>query len=92
VSPRVALIGSGPRKGGEAGTFARLKSNQAIEAIYQLHRNVRTTDKDNAPSDFIANDGETCQGNFIKVSVDPSGASYIVSIPAKQISRTYRTR
>ncbi len=92
LRPRVAMIDNGPRKGGEAGTLARLKGSSEIEAIYQLHRNVRTTDKDNAPSGFIANDEEACQGNFIKLSVDPTGQTYTVTIPAKQISRTYRVR
>ncbi len=92
LSPRVAVIDNGPRKGGEAGTYARLKSNKAVEAIYQLHRNLRTTDRDNTMSGYIANEAEECQGNFIKLSVDPSGRSYTVTIPAKQISRSYRTR
>lgn len=92
VSPRVAVINDGPRKGGEAGFYARLKSVKEIEAIYQVHRNVRTTDKDNTMSGYIANEVEACEGNFIKLSVGPNGRSYSVSIPAKQISRTYRTR
>jgi len=92
LNPRVALINDGPRKGGEAGNYARLKSLKEIEGIYQLHRNVRTADKDNAPSGFIANDEEACQGNFIKLSVEPGGKSYVVSIPAKQIKLSYRTR
>lgn len=92
LSPRVAVIDDGPRKGGEAGTYARLKSNLAVEAIYQLHRNLRTTDKDNTMSGYIANEAEECQGNFIKLSVDPTSKSYTISIPAKQISRNYRTR
>jgi competence protein ComEC len=92
LKPRVAVINDGPRKGGEAGFYARLKSIKEIEAIYEIHRNVRTADRDNAPSGFIANDEEACQGNFIKVSVDSTGKSYTVTIPAKQISRTYRTR
>jgi hypothetical protein len=63
-----------------------------IQAIYQVHRNLRTTEKDNAPSDFVANDEEACRGEFIKLSVDSDGKSYNVSIPSKQISRNYRTR
>ena len=92
IKPRVALIDDGPRKGGEPRTFATLKSVKEIEAIYQLHRNVRTTDKDNTMSGYIANEEEACQGNFIKLSVDPNSTSYTVSIPAKHISRSYRTR
>jgi beta-lactamase superfamily II metal-dependent hydrolase len=92
LDPRVTLINSGPRKGGEAIAYARLKNMKGIEAIYQLHRNVRTTDKDNAPSGFVANEAEACQGNFIKLSVEPGSRSYTVGIPAKQISLSYRTR
>jgi competence protein ComEC len=92
LKPRVAVINDGPRKGGEPAFYARLKSVKEIEAIYQVHRNVRSTDKDNATSGFIANDEEACRGNFIKLSVAPTGKSYTVTIPAKQISRNYRTR
>jgi hypothetical protein len=41
---------------------------------------------------YIANEEENCQGNFIMVSVEPNGESYTVSIPAKQITRSYKTR
>lgn len=92
LDPRVAVINSGPRKGAEAKTFATLKGLPGIEAVYQLHRNLRTTDKDNAMSGYIANEEEQCQGNFIKLSVEPDGRFYSLSIPAKQISRRYRTR
>src|SRR3984893_280859 len=92
LKPSVAIIDNGPRKGGEARTFATLRSVKEIEAIYQLHRNVRTTEKDNAPPEFVANDEEACQGEFIKLSVSPDGKAYSVSIPAKKISRSYRVR
>jgi competence protein ComEC len=92
LKARVAVIDDGPRKGGEARTFATLKSVKETEAIYQLHRNLRTTDKDNTLAGYIANEEEACQGNFIKLSVEPGSKSYTVSIPAKQISRKYLTR
>jgi len=92
LDPHVAIINSGPRKGGEAGTFATLTRLSGVEGIYQLHRNLRTTDKDNAASGYIANEEEMCQGNFIKLSVATDNKSYTVSIPAKQISRRYSTR
>jgi competence protein ComEC len=91
IMPRVAVIDNGARKGGEARTFATLK-NSPVEAIYQLHRNVQTTEKDNPPPEFIANDEENCKGEMIKVSVSADGNSYSVSIPAKKISRTYQVR
>jgi beta-lactamase superfamily II metal-dependent hydrolase len=91
IEPQVAVIENGAHKGGEARTFATLKNSQ-VEAIYQLHRNVQTTEKDNAPPDFVANDEENCKGEMIKVSVASDGKSYSVSIPAKNISRTYLVR
>jgi competence protein ComEC len=92
LRPRVAIINNGPRKGGEVHTFATIKSSPGIEAIYQLHRNVRTTAEDNAPPDFVANDEEACKGEFVKLSVSADGKSYTVAIPGKNISRNYRTK
>lgn len=92
IDPRVAIIDNGARKGGEAGTYARLRSVNGVQAIYQLHRNVQTTDRDNTMSGYIANEKETCQGNFIKLAVAPNSQSYTVSIPARNISRSYRTK
>jgi len=92
LNPRVAVIDNGPRKGGDARVYATLTSLKEIEAVYQLHRNLRTNDKENTMSGYIANEEEACQGNFIKLSVEPGSKSYTVSIPAKQISRNYRTR
>jgi beta-lactamase superfamily II metal-dependent hydrolase len=91
MKPRVAVINNGPRKAGEVQTFAYLKSEPSIEAIYQLHRNLTTTANDNAAPDFVANDDEACQASYIKVSVSLDG-TYEVSIPAKGIKREYRVR
>ena len=92
LHPTVAIMNSGPRKGGEAGTFATLKSTPGLDAIYQVHRNVRTTVNDNAPPDYVANDDEACKGEFIKLSVSADSNSYTVEIPSKNISRSYRTK
>jgi competence protein ComEC len=92
LDARVAIIDSGPRKGAEPGTFATLSKLAGIDAIYQLHRNLRTTDRDNTMLAYIANEEEDCQGNFIQLSVEPDGRSYKVVIPAKQFSRRFQTR
>jgi beta-lactamase superfamily II metal-dependent hydrolase len=92
LTPRVAIINNGPKKGGGVRTYATLKKTRSIESIFQLHRNVQTGEQDNAPPAMVANDNEACEGNFIKLSVDFSGRSYTVSIPAKGVSRKYHTR
>src|SRR6185369_10821274 len=92
LNPRVAVIDSAARKGAEAGTFATLSKLAGVEAIYQLHRNLRTTDKDNTMLAYIANEEEQCQGDFILLSVAPDARSYRLTIPARHFSRRYRTR
>src|SRR5262249_53422654 len=59
VAPLVAIIDVGPRKGGEPHSCATLKSVPQIEASYQLHRSLRTTDKDNTLAGHIANEEES---------------------------------
>lgn len=92
LHPRVAIMNNGARKGGAKKTFATLKAAPGLEDIFQLHRNVSTTAADNAPPEFVANDEANCRGNFIKLSVDATGKSYTVTIPAKGTSRTYSTK
>lgn len=93
LAPTVAVVNSGPRKGGEAGTFATLKATPSIQDIYQVHRNVRLPADQNPPPAFIANmeeNGDT--GNLVKMSVDPTGKTYVVSIPSTKMEKTYATR
>jgi hypothetical protein len=50
-------------------------------------------DKENNTADeFIANLERDCAANYIKLSVDPTGKSYTVTIPANGHKRTYQTR
>ena len=92
LKPRVAVIDNGPRKGADPKTYATLKSVREIEAVYQLHKNVTSKWNENTASAYIANDDEKCQGEFIKVSVNPSGRSYRVEIPSKKIGTNYLVR
>ena len=60
--------------------------------MYQLHRDLRGGSEYNTDDQYIANQEEKCEGNYIKCSVDPSGKSYTISIPAKGFVKTYQTR
>ena len=92
LSPRVAIMNNGVTKGCQPDMFHTLKTTPSIEAIYQVHRNERADSQNNAPDEYIANrDGANCQANYIKLSVDPSGKSYTVSIPANKHQQTYQT-
>jgi hypothetical protein len=92
LEPRVAVINNGATKGCDPQTFLSLKQTPSVEAIYQVHRNLRNDGSFNADDEFIANAQQDCKASFIKLSVDSTGASYTVWVPSTGHSRTYRTK
>ncbi len=92
LAPTVSFMSNGTNKGCGPATFATLKSTPSIQAIYQIHRNLRADSENNTANEFIANLDAACAGNCIKLSVAPDGKSYTVSIPATGFKRTFKTR
>jgi len=91
LSPIVTVMSNGPRKGAMPETLATLRSVSSIQAMWQIHRNSLGGKDFNTDTNYIANMPVNCEGNYIKCSVDPSGKSYTVSIPATGFSKTYQT-
>lgn len=93
LEPRVAIMNNGTTKGGAPEVFANLKEQKSIEAIYQVHKNLRPDGSvNNVADDYIANQEEQCKANYIKLSVAADAKTYTVSIPANKHERTYNTR
>jgi hypothetical protein len=92
LAPTVAVFNNGTTKGCEPKTFITLKETPSVQAIYQGHRNLRDDGSPNTNPEYIANSEKDCKANFIKLSVDPSGTAYTVSVPSTGHSRTYRTQ
>lgn len=92
LAPTISVMNNGPRKGTAKSTVETLKNCPGIQAMYQLHRNVRPDKENNTTDEFIANLEEKCAGNYIKLSVAADGKSYTVSIPATGHKHTYQTR
>jgi competence protein ComEC len=92
LAPTVSVMSNGTRKGCEAETFAALKATPSIKAMYQIHRNLRDDQHNNAPNEYIANLEAKCQANYIKLSVEPSGKSYTVTIPGTGHKQTFQTK
>jgi beta-lactamase superfamily II metal-dependent hydrolase len=91
--PRVAIMNNGATKGCMPEVFATLRQTPSLEAIYQLHRNLRPDGATcNVPDEYIANRERDCQGNHIELSVAADAASYTVRIPATGHQRTFTTR
>ena len=92
LAPTVSIMNNGPKKGTEKSTVATLKSSPGIQAMYQVHRNVRPDSENNTTDEFIANLEEKCAAHFVKLSVASDGKSYTFSIPATGHKRTFQTR
>ena len=95
VRPKVAIMNNGDRKGCLPEVFTNLKACESIEAIYQVHKNLRADgDKYNVPDEFIANKNKRneCKANYIKLSVSADGEEYTVSIPANSHEQAYATK
>jgi competence protein ComEC len=92
LAPTVAVVNNGPRKGGDPNSFAALKATPSIQTIYQVHRNVRLPPEQNTAPDLTANQNETCEGNHVKLSVEPDGKKYALAVPATKHEKTYETR
>jgi len=93
LQPRVAVMNNGVTKGCLPEVFANLHDTMSLQAVYQMHKNLRPDGAtNNVPDEYIANQEKDCQGNFVKLSVAPDAKSYSVSIPANGHSRRYDTK
>ncbi len=92
LAPTVSVMGNGTKKGCGPETFATLKSTPSIQAMYQVHKNLREDGYNNTEDKRIANLEADCKANYIKLSVAPDGKTYTVSIPANGHQQTFATK
>lgn len=95
LKPKVAIMNNGHVKGCLPDVFANLKETASIEAIYQVHKNLRPDGVVNNVSDeYIANYDavDQCQGHHIKLSVASDSKEYRIEIPSNQHAKTYATK
>lgn len=95
LKPTVAIMNNGHTKGCLPEVFTTLKETSSMQAVYQLHKNLRPDGQThNVADEFIANqeNDKECHGNHIQLSVDSTGRSYIVRIPANKHEKKFETR
>jgi beta-lactamase superfamily II metal-dependent hydrolase len=95
LAPTVSVMNNGHTKGCGAGSFAALKGCKSIQAMWQVHKNLRKKDpENNAGEKYIANltDRDGCKGHYLKLSVAADGKTYTMSNPRNGEKVTYKTK
>jgi competence protein ComEC len=92
LAPTVAVMNNGPRKGTSKSAMDALRGTQSIQAIYQVHENLRDDGQNTSDKSKIANHGTEDAAHFIHCQVAADGASYTVSVPSQKHTRTYKVQ
>ena len=95
LKPTVSVMNNGPRKGTSKSAMDALKSTPTIQAMYQVHENVRDDHENTADKAMIANHGdlaEGCASEHIHCTVSADAKSYTIEVPSQKHSRTFQTR
>jgi beta-lactamase superfamily II metal-dependent hydrolase len=92
ISPTVAVMNNGAKKGGSKATTRWLRETASIKDVFQVHRNVDTGAEDNTAPELTANDDLNCEGYGIVLTVEPSGKSYSVEVPSKKTKKSYAVK
>jgi competence protein ComEC len=95
IAPTVSVMNNGPRKGTSRTALDALKATPSLQAMYQVHENVRDDRENNTAMELIANHGDLadgCEGHDVRCVVSPDGGSYTMSVPSQKHSRAFATR
>lgn len=96
LAPTVAVFNNGPRKGTSQSAMDALKAVPGLQAMYQVHENMREADRHNNTSpEMIANHGDLgdgCVGHHLKCSVSADAKTYTMFVPSRSHAREFTTR
>ena len=95
LQPTVSVMNNGPKKGTSASAMAALKSTPTIQAMYQVHENIREDAENTTDKSYIANHGdlaEACLAHPIHCKVSADAKSFTVEVPSQKHSRTFAVR
>lgn len=92
LAPTVSVMSNGTTKGCGPETFATLKGTPSIQAMYQVHKNLREDGHHNTADELIANHTKECAGHHVQMNVAADGKSYMFGIPASGHARKFETR
>lgn len=77
IAPRIAIMDNGAKKGGSIPVLDTIRSSPGIEALWQLHYSEEGGAEHNTAAPYIANIEGTDNGNYLKLTANPSGSMEI---------------
>ncbi len=86
ISPRVAIMNNGAKKGGAPATWDTIKKTPSLEDLWQLHYSEEGAAAHNVSNDFIANPDGPDAGNYLELTAGPDGSFDLFN------SRTQQTK
>jgi beta-lactamase superfamily II metal-dependent hydrolase len=95
LEPTVSVMNNGPKKGTSKSAMDALKSTPTVQAMYQVHENIREDAENTADKTMIANHGdlgEGCAAHPVHCIVAADAKSYTLEVPSQKHSRTFQTR
>lgn len=79
LSPRVAVMNNGARKGGSPSVFQILRKSPGLEDLWQLHYATTAPQDNDAASPLIANPETPCQGKWIHLVASSDGSFQVTN-------------
>lgn len=95
LQPTVSVMNNGPKKGTSKSAMDALRGSPGIQAMYQVHENMRDDHENTPDKSMIANHGalgDACAGHHIHCTVSADATSYTVEVPSQKHTRTFQTR
>jgi len=89
IHPPVAIMKHDARKGGNPDAWQVVKDSPGLEDLWQLHYSMEGGKEHNVPDTFVANVDEHCQGDYLKLTVDPNG-SFTVFNQRNKFQKIYK--
>jgi hypothetical protein len=88
LTPRVAIMNNGAKKGGSPSAWQVIHSSPGLLDLWQLHFAVEGGKETNVPDSFIANVDAADDGHYILLTVEPDG-SFKVYNSRNKYSKSY---
>lgn len=95
LQPTVSVMNNGPKKGTTKSAMEALRSTPTIQAMYQMHENIRDDQENTPDKSLIANLGalgDNCAAHPIHCQVSVDAKSYKITVAPNKQGRVFETR